>query len=74
MCPISNIVPAENVRMPGGNDGARRSWHRIRITRPTSTMRNDGGARKTRIIGSITVRGILHTGGGIANFKNIATK
>ncbi|MBC8333667.1 MAG: hypothetical protein H8E29_00220 [Anaerolineales bacterium] len=60
--------------MPGVNDGGSRSSPPMRIIKPTNTMRNGGGARKTRTTGSITEHRILHTGEGIVSSKVSATK
>jgi len=54
MCPISNIVPAEFVRMPGGGYGGSRSLRLTLIIRLINMLLKGGGVRKIRIIGSIT--------------------
>jgi hypothetical protein len=54
MCPISNIVPVEFVRMPGGGYGGSRSLGLIRIIRRINMLLKGGGVRKIRITGSIT--------------------
>ncbi|MBW1803509.1 MAG: hypothetical protein JRJ85_22620 [Deltaproteobacteria bacterium] len=74
MCLISNIVPVENVRMPGGKDGARRSWLWIRLIRTTSMTRSGEGARRILDIGKSTERRIPPTRRGIVTCKWSATR
>ena len=54
MCPINSIVPVESVKMPDGNDGARRSLNAMLNIGPTNMLLKSGGARRIQVIGSGT--------------------
>jgi hypothetical protein len=54
MCPISSIAPEEFVRMPGGNDGERKSFPPIQTIKTINMQPRDAGVRKIWITGSIT--------------------
>jgi len=71
---ISDIVPAETVRMPGVNGGARRSWLGIRLIKTTSMTRSGDGARRILDIGKSTEPRIPPTYRGIATCKGSATR
>ena len=73
MYPISNIVPVEFVRMPGGNDGGSRSFRPMPIIKPINMQLSGVGVRKIRVTGNTTGAPIPIIVKETARSKNNAT-